>query len=100
MKRGWSAICDRCGFTYRSWQLKKEWNGLMTCRACWEPRHPQDFVRVPAETVSVPWVRSEPADEFAAVCYLPGLSCYAGLAVAGCSIPGNQQFSVEFLMDF
>lgn len=43
-------ICDRCGFEFRLNQLRKEWNGLKTCNGpntnqCWEPRHPQDFVR-------------------------------------------------------
>lgn len=36
-------ICDRCGFKeYRS-DCKTEWNGLLVCSACYEPRHPQDL---------------------------------------------------------
>lgn len=35
------AICDRCGQQYDFSQLRKEWNGLMTCPECWEPKHPQ-----------------------------------------------------------
>ncbi len=34
-------LCDRCGFEYKFHSLKKEWNGLKTCRECFEPKHPQ-----------------------------------------------------------
>lgn len=36
------AICDRCGFKYPHSKLRKEWTGLMVCKADWDPR--------PAET--------------------------------------------------
>ena len=97
MKRGWKAICDRCGFEFRSFQLQKEWDGLMVCKECWEPRHPQDFVRVPAEEVTPPWTRPEPEDEFVLVCYPAQRSGYAGLGTAGCMIAGNFEFTAEFL---
>ena len=35
------ALCDRCSFEYKLSQLREEWNGLKTCRSCWEPKHPQ-----------------------------------------------------------
>ena len=35
------ALCDRCGFEYKLAQLREEWNGLKTCRECFEPKHPQ-----------------------------------------------------------
>ena len=35
------ALCDRCGFKYKLHTLKEEWNGLKTCRECYEPKHPQ-----------------------------------------------------------
>jgi len=35
------ALCDRCGFEYKLSQLKEEWNGLKTCRDCFDPKHPQ-----------------------------------------------------------
>jgi len=40
-----AAICDRCKFKFYLSELQKTWEGLMCCSACWEPRHPQDFVR-------------------------------------------------------
>ena len=35
------AICDRCGFQYNYLELRKEWNGLLVCPECYEPKHPQ-----------------------------------------------------------
>jgi hypothetical protein len=61
-KADWKSICDRCGFLYKASQLKKEWNGLRVCKVCWEPRHPQDFVRGKKDDQSVPWTRSESTD--------------------------------------
>ena len=98
MKHCWKAICDRCGFEYYAHELRKEWQGLMTCKSCWEPRHPQDFVRVTEDKQSVPWSRPEPEDVFVGVCYLEEQSCYAGLASAGCAIAGNQQYTADFLL--
>lgn len=55
----WNALCDRCGFKFKSSQLRKEWTGLRTCRNCWEPRHPQDFVRGKADDQTIPWSRPD-----------------------------------------
>jgi hypothetical protein len=40
-----NAICDTCGFKYKHSELKEDWRGLMLCDKCWEPRHPQEFLR-------------------------------------------------------
>ena len=53
----WNAICDRCGFKYKSCDLRKEWTGSMVCRDCFEVRHPQDFVRGVPDNSNVPWSR-------------------------------------------
>lgn len=60
----WKALCDRCGFKFKASQLYKTWDNLRVCKVndCWEPRHPQDFVRGVKDDQSVPWTRSEPAD--------------------------------------
>jgi len=55
----WNAICDRCGFEHKSGQLKLEWTGLRTCPTCWEPRHPQDFVRGKPDRQNVAWSRPD-----------------------------------------
>ena len=46
------AECQRCGFDIYGSKLKKEWTGLLVCEKCWEPRHPQDFVRARKEDTS------------------------------------------------
>ena len=53
----WNADCDRCGFEFKSCDLKKEWTGFMVCFDCYEPRHPQDYVRSVPDDSSVPWTR-------------------------------------------
>lgn len=96
--RGWLAICDRCGFEYKSYQLRKEWQGLMTCKSCWEPRHPQDFVRVTRDDQTPPWTRPEGEDTFIQICTIEGQSGYAGFAVAGCAIAGNNNVALSVLL--
>lgn len=99
MRRGWKAICDRCGFEFYANQLRKEWQGLMTCSSCWEPRHPQEFVKVTEDKQSVPWSRPEPADVFVPYCTMAGSSCYTGLAIAGCAIAGNNTYLNTLLLN-
>lgn len=60
----WNAICQRCGFEYKSDQIKKEWTGLRVCRDCWDPRHAQDFVRGKSDKQAVPWSSPEGEDQF------------------------------------
>lgn len=65
----WNVICDRCGFKYKSAQLRREWTHLMTCHGpgtngCWEERHPQEFVRGVPDRQAPPWTRPEAEDVF------------------------------------
>lgn len=54
----WNAYCDSCGFKFKADQLKKRWDGMMVDDACWEPRHPQDYLRAIKETSNrLPWTR-------------------------------------------
>ena len=53
----WLAQCDRCGFDFWSNQLRKEWTGLRVCKKCWEPRHPQDYVRGVPDRQAPAWTR-------------------------------------------
>jgi hypothetical protein len=55
----WNAECDVCGFEFKASQLRSRWDGLMVCRADYEPRHPSDFFRVRPEDTSVPWARPD-----------------------------------------
>ncbi len=56
--------CDRCGFTLYASETRKEWTGLIVCEACWEPRHPQDFVRGRVDRQNVPDPRPPGATRF------------------------------------
>ena len=63
----WNVICDRCGFKYKSRQVRREWTGLMVCSGagtsnCWEERHPQEKLRARADKQSPPWTRPEAPD--------------------------------------
>jgi hypothetical protein len=60
----WNAICDRCGFKFKSGELKKDWQGLMVCSQDYEQRNPQDFLRVYPEKIAPDWARPEGADQF------------------------------------
>lgn len=53
----WNALCDRCGFKFKASELYRTWDGYYVDRECWEPRHPQDFVRGIPDDSSVPWSR-------------------------------------------
>jgi hypothetical protein len=97
----WKAICDVCGFEFKSDQLRDRWDGLKVCHKDWESRHPQDFIRARKETIVPPWTRPEPADTFdnAPACYIYTVSAYAGLATAGCAQAGVTQFPYQFLYE-
>ena len=55
-----NGICDRCGFEHPLDQLRREWTGLRVCNDCWEPRHPQEFVRGVPDRQAVPNPRPDP----------------------------------------
>lgn len=64
VKGQWNAVCDRCGFKYKSGKLRKEWTGLMVCSGtgtndCWEARHPQENIKAKADRQAPPWVRPD-----------------------------------------
>jgi len=53
-------VCDRCGGVYRRSEMRKEWTGLWVCkRGCWEPRHPQDFVKTKIDEQAVEVARPD-----------------------------------------
>lgn len=56
-----NGVCDRCGMERQLPHLRKEWTGLKVCYdTCWEPRHPQEFVRGVRDRQAVPEPRPEP----------------------------------------
>lgn len=83
----WNAICDRCGFKFKSGELKRDWQGLMVCDKDYELRNQQDFIKVKPEKAIPEWVRPRPEDVFLQPlqCTLEGMQGVAGQGVAGCS---------------
>lgn len=80
----WNAVCDICGFRFKASQLKKNWKNEMVCDADFELRHPQEFVRVRPEKISVPWARPENDIIIGPACWLWDQSAYADLGTADC----------------
>ena len=52
-----NAFCDVCGFKYKASELRKRWDGMMTCSEDYEPRNEQDFLRSIAEKPAPPFSR-------------------------------------------
>lgn len=67
----WNAQCGECARKFKASSLRLDWKGFHKCTACWEPRHPQDFVRGLPETVGVPWAQEYAATETLALPKFP-----------------------------
>lgn len=90
----WNAICDICGFRFKSDELTKDWQGLMVCKTDYELRNPQDFLRVRPDNPAVPWSRPEGEDEFVGpACWIWDQSAYADLGTADCMKADNVPMS-------
>lgn len=96
-KGSWNVICDSCGFKYKSHQVKQRWDGYIVCDACYETRHPMDFIRAKADKQYVPFSRPRGTDLETSVTYLldassctvQGKTGIAGYMVAGCATPSK-----------
>ena len=60
----WNAVCYFCGFKYKASELVRYWEGFYVCKECWEPRHPQDFVRGTIDEQTPPWTQPLPLPSF------------------------------------
>ena len=86
-KRGqWLAVCDVCGWEFLSGELRERWDGLMVDKACWETRHPQEFIKAVKES-TIPWARPEPTDVFVSEEYVETL--YYSLSDPVNNLPGE-----------
>ena len=95
---GWNALCDVCGFKFKSYELRKRWDGLMVCDKDFEHDHPQKYLRVREDKIVVPWVRSRPTDiDVGPVCYLWSNSAYADLGTADCAQADNDTYTYRSL---
>lgn len=77
----WNALCDVCGFKFKASDLHKRWDGLMVCSDDYETRHPQDLLRVPRESVDVPWVRIDPDESFVSIARSTDITTETGIAI-------------------
>lgn len=91
----WLAICDVCGKKMKASHARHRWDGLIVCDEDFEHRHPQDFLKVKQDKITVPFTRPRPQDVFVTVNYIVPLSCIpsnsvgeAGIGVAGCARAG------------
>ncbi len=56
----WNVDCDRCGFKRKVSDCRTTWDNLLVCAdTCWEPRHPQDFVKGRLDHQSIPIARPD-----------------------------------------
>ena len=56
--------CDLSGFKCKVEETRKMWNGLRVRKDFWEPRHPQDKLRMYEDNQRVPDPRPEGPDVF------------------------------------
>lgn len=94
----WNAVCDNCGFRFKSTQLRKDWKNLMVCQSCYEPKHPQLMIKVPRDDPSVPWARPDPTPQFINQCFLWTSSGYADMGAADCMQADNNQYTYAELV--
>lgn len=99
-KKGtWAAICDICGFEFKSDELRKNWKGLIVCRDDYETRQPLEFIRARHEDTSVPWTRPEPPDnEVLTTCDFWSSSQMADFGTADCMYVGGNT-SINLLIE-
>lgn len=95
MKKGWyyepgdyKMVCDECGFEYRRSEMRQRWDNAWVCREDWEPRHPQDYVKVKEDVIPVPIARPEPEPIFIEACTVAGRMGVVGVGTVGCAIVG------------
>lgn len=97
---GHKFVCHRCGFQFPSTEIKKEWTGLLVCNTCWEPRHPQTYIKVHGEQAFPDIVSREPTtDTFQGVCDVATISAYANLGTADCMQADNNTVAYSILVD-
>lgn len=66
----WLAICDSCGFKFKSDEIVDRWDGFKVCKTtCNEIRNPQDFIKTRTEE-QTPWSRPQQADVYIGPTYI------------------------------
>ena len=94
----WWAICDVCSKKVKASKTKMRWDGLIVCPEDFEHRHPQDFIKVRQDKITVPFLRPRPQDTFVSVSYTGNtLTCtpmsrfgVSGIGISGCATAGKR----------
>ena len=56
----WLVVCDRCGRRRYASECQFNWQNMFVCSdTCYEPRHPQDFVKGVLDDQAVPIARPD-----------------------------------------
>lgn len=94
----WNANCFQCASKFKASELKKHWQGYYVCERCWEPRHPQDFVRGVLDKPAAPWIQ-QVGETYATYCTPTTQSAVPGASIPGCMVPGylSPAFNTEEL---
>ena len=84
------AVCDSCGFQFREEILMETWDGRWVCDDDFEVRHPQDFLRIKPEQISVDEpLRADSTSNLVSGATFGTSSAVAGVAEAGRAIAGT-----------
>lgn len=58
----YKVVCDVCGREFKSYELRKRWDGFMVCKDDFEQRNILDFYQVKDDTHQLPWTRPNDGD--------------------------------------
>ena len=64
IKGGNWCMCDVCGEKFRSFEVRRRWDGALVCDGDFELRHPQDFLRGFPDHPAAPVTNPEQPDNF------------------------------------
>lgn len=85
---GFNVTCDVCSEKVKAHQTRQRWDGFQVCNKCFEERHPQDFIKVKIDKISVPVARPIQTPAYF-VCTLDQCVAIAGVGVVGCLVSGR-----------
>jgi hypothetical protein len=57
-------MCALCSLRFHRNECRYNWKGQIVCNDCWEPRHPQDYVRPVPDHQRALDARPEGTDKF------------------------------------
>lgn len=95
----YNAICSMCGHKYKASELVEHWQGQKRCYKCWEPRQPQDFVRVIPDNPTPSWTQPDEDGTYVATCSLVDRIAVSGVGVAGCIVSGFRPTNLADYLD-